>query len=160
MLITNISNYFIGEAMKASILFCLMISMIIIGCAQQKRIPIEGAWQLVQSQGVTKDSLGNVIPVDFHPVSTKMWSESHFSFIGQWKQDTTIRDFYGGGTYKLEGNRYEENILYHFIKSAIGQNVKMLLELRNDTLIQTYPVDSNGQINKSDYYIEKYIRLK
>lgn len=146
--------------MKSSFVFCLMISMIILGCTPKKSIPIEGAWQLVQSQAVTKDLQGNVIPLDYHPVFTKMWSESHFSFIGQWKRDATIIDFYGGGTYKLEGNRYEENILYHFNKDAVGQTVKMLLELRNDTLIQTYPVDVNGQINKSDYYVEKYIRLK
>ena len=137
-----------------------MISLIIGSCTQQKNKFPQGAWQLVQSQAVTKDLQGNVIPVDYHPVFTKMWSESHFSFIGQWKRDTTIIDFYGGGTYKLEGNRYEEKILYHFNKNVVGQTFKMLLELKNDTFIQTYPVNENGQINKSDNYIEKYIILK
>ena len=73
-----------------------------------------------------------------------------------------IRDFYGGGTYKLKGNRYEENVLYHFSKpgTVLNYTLKALIELKNDTLIQTSPVDDNGQINKNKYSIEKYVQLK
>jgi hypothetical protein len=68
-------------------------------------------------------------------------------------------DGYGGGPYKLNGNRYEENIQFFSVQSVIGQTVKMLLEIRNDTLIQTWPLLENGQIDKSNFRQEKYIRL-
>ena len=92
----------------------------------------------------------------------KMWSEKNFSFVGQWKQDTIIQDFYGGGTYTLEGNRYYENVVYHFTQpgKVMNYNLKGLLELRNDTLIQTSPVDDNGRIDEIRHSVEKYIRLK
>jgi hypothetical protein len=148
--------------MKKNILLILIIPLLIGSCVQQENKFPQGAWKLVQSQGTTTDSLGNVVSIDYHPIVTKMWSEKNFSFIGQWQQDTLIRDFYGGGTYKLDGNRYEETETYHWSrpKTVLNDKYKMLLELRNDTLIQTYPVDDNGQIDKTHYYVEKYIRLK
>jgi len=148
--------------MKKLILFSLIISLLIGSCIQQENKFPQGAWKLVQSQGTTTDSSGNIISVNYHPVFTKMWSEKNFSFIGQWQQDTIIRDFYGGGTYKLEGTRYEETEIYHWSrpKTVLNEKLKMLLELRNDTLIQTYPVDDNGQIDKTNFYVEKYIQLK
>lgn len=36
----------------------------------------------------------------------------------------------------------------------------MLLEMRNDTLIQTWPVNGDGQIDKSNYRIEKLVRVE
>jgi hypothetical protein len=42
----------------------------------------------------------------------------------------------------------------------MNYDLKALLELRNDTLIQTSPVDDNGQINEKKYSIEKYVRVK
>ena len=107
------------------------------------------------------DTLKSEFPGDYSGSDMKMWSKDHFVFVGLFKNDTTTRNNYGGGTYKLKGNRYEEYILYHANKVAVGKNVKMILELKNDTLFQTYPVDENGKIDSvSYYYIEKYVRLK
>ena len=33
----------------------------------------------------------------------------------------------------------------------------MLLEVKNDTLVQTWPVNENGQIDENNYRIEKFI---
>ena len=41
-----------------------------------------------------------------------------------------------------------------------GKTIKMTLEIKNDTLIQTYPVDDKGQMNKDWAWIEKYVRIK
>ena len=148
--------------MKTFTFLGLILSLIICSCTQQESKFPQGAWQLVYSQGTKTDSLGNVVAIDFHPTSVKMWSEKNFSFIGQWKQDTLIRDFYGGGTYTLNGNQYEEKMIYHFgrPKTVLIWTSKALLELKNDTLIQTYPADDNWQIDKKKYYVEKYIQLK
>jgi hypothetical protein len=146
--------------MKKILFLSLIISLIIGSCTQQGNKLPQGAWQFIQSQAIIKDSVMNMFPVKYSGSDIKMWSENHFLSVGQIKMDTTFMDIYVGGTYKLEGNRYEESILYHVNKKAVGQKVKMLLELRNDTLIQTYPVDDNGLPIKSGYSIEKYIRLK
>jgi hypothetical protein len=148
--------------MKKTLFLSLIISLIILSCANQENKFPQGAWKNVQFQGVSIDSLGNKLIKNYDINVVKMWSEKNFSFIGQWKQDTIIRDFYGGGTYKLEGNRYEENVLYHFSKpgTVLNYTLKALIELKNDTLIQTSPVDDNGQINKNKYSIEKYVQLK
>jgi hypothetical protein len=137
-----------------------MISLIIGSCTQQKSSQIEGTWQFVSAKGMAGDTVKIQFPSTALTGSDiKMWSKNHFVFVGRFKRDTTFSNNYGGGTYKLDGNRYEESILYHTNTSAVGNKVKMLLEIRNDTLIQTYPVDDNGQIKKSGYYVEKYIKL-
>jgi hypothetical protein len=140
--------------MKRIIFLSLIISLII-GSPQ-------GAWKNVSFQGVSKDSLGKIVTKNYNVTFVKMWSEKNFSFIGQWKQDTIIKDFYGGGSYMLEGNRYEEYVVYHFSKpgSIMNYVLKGLLELRNDTLIQTAPVDDNGKVIEKNYSVEKYVRVK
>jgi len=68
---------------------------------------------------------------------------------------------YGWGTYKLsDGTHYEESIIKHNSFPEIeGTTIKMLIEIKNDTLIQRWPVDENWNLQKK-YMIEKYIRLK
>lgn len=146
--------------MKKITFLSLIIALIIGSCTQQGNKLPQGAWQFVQGQHVYADSIVNSFPGKYSGSDIKMWSEKHFLAVGRFKIDTTFIENYVGGTYKLEGNRYEESILYHVNKNAVGQKVKMLLELRNDTLIQTYPVDDNGKPVKGVYYIEKYVRLK
>ena len=144
-----------------NLICCLVISVFLLACTQEEKSPIEGAWKNFLFQSISTDSLGKTITIDYKIDVVKMWSEKNFSFIGQWNQDSIIKDFYGGGTYKLDGNKYEENVVYHFSRPGKiwDYNLKGLLEIRNDTLIQTAPVDENGQIIKSRYFIEKYVRL-
>jgi hypothetical protein len=35
----------------------------------------------------------------------------------------------------------------------------MLLEIKHDTLVQTWPADDNGNIDPKAYNIEKYVRF-
>ena len=36
----------------------------------------------------------------------------------------------------------------------------MLLELKNDTLYQSFPVTDNGEIDKDFHYVIKYMKLE
>lgn len=148
--------------MKKILFFSMIISLIIISCAKQESNFPQGAWKNVQFKNLSKDSLGKIVTINYDINDIKMWSEKNFSFVGQWKQDTIIKDFYGGGAYTLNGNRYEEYVVYHFSKpgSIMNYVLKGLLELRNDTLIQTAPVDDNGKVNEKSYSVEKYVRVK
>jgi hypothetical protein len=67
-------------------------------------------------------------------------------------------DNYGGGTYTFQGDRYQENVLYAG-KMIMNRKNKMIQEIKNDTLIQKWPVDENWKLAEK-YSIEKYIRLK
>ena len=90
---------------------------------------------------------------------TKIWSGNHWMFVARMKTDTVVKDGYGMGTYTLEGSRYEENIKILEYKGWEGKTIKMTLEMKNDTLVQTYPVDDKGQMEKDWACIEKYVRI-
>ena len=134
--------------------------MIICSCKNGNQSPIQGAWQLVHEDHIKGGKITAVFPISITGGEIKMWSEHNFVFVGRFKQDTIFTDSYGGGTYTLEGNRYEEYVQYHSVPDYVNQTVKIKLEIMNDTIIQTYPVDDNGQVNKNEYYIEKWARLK
>ena len=89
----------------------------------------------------------------------KIWTTQHFAFAGQFKLDTVLQDNYGWGTYTLDGNKYSENVVLHASKSTIGQTVRILLEISNDTLTQKYSADENWKLPEK-YSTEKYVRVK
>lgn len=144
--------------MKATLLFCAMVAMIVLSCAPQRSSPIEGAWKAVHSISVKGDSLTE-LPGKWTGTQLKMWSKGHFSFVGRFNIDTTVVHSYGGGRYTLEGNRYAEIIEYHITPSRVGTTVNMLMEVRGDTLTQTWPAGDDGQIDKTNYRAETYVRL-
>ena len=147
--------------MKTKLLYCFIIIVGSIGTYGQKtNLKIEGVWKLVQSQTVT----GNMIVTDFPGKyvidNTKIWSGNHFMFVTRTKIDTTVKDWYGVGTFELIGNKYEENVRLINYEPWEGTKIKMLLEMKKDTLIQTYPVDDKGEMDKNGATIEKYKRIR
>jgi hypothetical protein len=146
--------------MKTRTFYYLMIAISLIGCTQKKSLNIEGTWKMVQRQTITGNSVSTEFPGKSEIDGIKIWSGNHFMGVTEILTDTVITDEYVVGTYKLEGNNYEENITHIPYKPWEGMTVKMLLEVRNDTLIQTYPVDEKGQPDKNWASIEKYVRIK
>ena len=147
---------------KINSLILLTVTVLICACQTNKQVdrsPIEGAWELIFGQYISNGEIIYDYPVNLTGPDMKMWSKEHFIFVGIFQFDTTVINNYGGGTYTLVGNIYEENILYHQIESSIGVKIKMLLEISNDTLTQTWPVNANGEIDESNYNIEKYVRM-
>jgi len=144
--------------MKKIVFLSLIVALIIGSCTQQEiKSPLEGVWQVVSWERMRGDTLVATFGKDFTGSEMKIWSGNYFNFVGQYKTDTNVVDNYGGGTYKLDGNRYEENLLY-----PDQVTVKLLLEIRNDTVIQTWPVDENGQIIKTTGLnnMQKLIRME
>jgi CTP-dependent riboflavin kinase len=146
--------------MKTRLLCIIMIIFSLCAYSQKEKPNIEGAWKQVYHQTIT----GNSVVVDFPGKSEvnaiKIWSGDHFMFVVREKVDTTVTDGYGVGTYTLTGNRYEEHIKILSYKPWEGTTIKMLLEIKNDTLIQSYPVDEKGKMNEEWAIIEKYVRIK
>ncbi len=142
-------------------LFCILIATFIISaCSQKNSLNIEGAWKLAHSQTFKGDSSVVDFPGKMDMDLTKIWSGNHWMFVARIKADTTVTDAYGTGTFKLEGNLYEENVSILFYKPWEGKTIKMTLEIKNDTLTQTYPVDDKGVMDKKEATVEKYVRIK
>jgi len=146
--------------MKKSIFLILIIAGVILSCTQQKEVKFqnEGAWQVVSWQRIAGDTINAKLGKTFTGTEIKIWSGSCFNFVGHYYLDTATYDNYGGGIYKLDGIHCEESYLYFGEKSMVGTSQKLLLEIKNDTLIQTWPCDNNWQIDKSNYNIQKLVR--
>jgi hypothetical protein len=149
--------------MKAKLIIGLMISIIVWSCNpnEKQHRKIDGAWSLVYYQTISKDTIiGRYVGKDVIGSQLKIWSQGHFVFSGRFKVGVKEIDNYGGGTYTLEGSQYIETILYHTNKKWLGTQPKMLIEVKGDTLYQTWPVNDMWKVDKSNYTIEKYARLK
>ena len=145
--------------MKTRILCFVLIAFNLNSFSQQKPIVLEGAWRNVQRQSITDGKVVTDFPGKLSVDGIKVWTGNIFMEIAQTKMDTTVSDQYVVGTFKLKGNKYEENIIHIFYKPWEGKTVKLKIELKNDTLIQTYPVDENGLPDKKGAWIEKYVKM-
>jgi hypothetical protein len=146
--------------MKKIVFFGLIIFLVIGGCGNKDRESFQGTWQMVQMQRDDRGKVTNYFSEHYTVNQIKMWSGNYFIFVGKYEVDTTTSYRYGVGTYTIDGNLYEEDILYHFDEAYEGQKNKIWLEVRNDTLLHIFPVDDTGQPSQTTHWIEKYIRLK
>jgi hypothetical protein len=142
--------------MKKIVFLSLIIAMVIGSCTQEKKSPIEGVWKLVY---LSAPSMNVSMPGNTQGESIKIWTKTHFAFDGTFKMDTLVRDNYGWGTYTLDGNKYEENTVLHADKPSIGQKIRLLLDIKNDTITQRYPADENWKLPES-YNTEKFVRVE
>jgi len=148
--------------MKLSLLAGLIISIIFLSCNpnEKQHRKIAGAWSLVYYKSFAKDTvIGVYVGKNVNGSQIKVWSDEHFVFVGRFKVNDKQSDNYGGGTYTLQGSQYTETIDYHINKQWIGKQYKMLIEIKGDTLMQYWPVNDMWKIDKSNYTIEKYVRI-
>jgi len=149
--------------MKLSLLAGLIISFIFLSCNpnEKQHRKIAGAWSLVYYKSYAKDTvIGVYVGKNVIGSQIKVWSDEHFVFVGRFKVNDRQSDNFGGGTYTLQGSQYIETIGYHTNKLWLGKQYKMLIDIKDDTLMQTWPVNDMWQVDKSNYTIEKYVRLK
>ena len=142
--------------MKRTFFLILIIAVIIGSCTQEKKSPIEGAWQLVYAHWQPENML---FPSQVKGSDIKIWSKDYFAAVGKLTMDTVITNLYVGGKYTLDGAKYEEDIAYHAFEGLIGQKVRLIIEIRNDTLIQKWPANDSWKLEEN-YSTEKYVRLK
>ncbi len=145
--------------MKTKILCFVLIAFSLNGFSQQKPIALEGAWKVVQRQSITDGKVFTYFPGKDEVDVVKIWSGNRFMDVGRSKSGTTFTNEFSSGTFKLDGSKYEEDIAYLFYKPWEGTTVNMSMIFRNDTLIQTYPVNAKGQPDKNGAWVEKYIKL-
>ncbi|MFN2337211.1 MAG: hypothetical protein ABR560_09600, partial [Bacteroidales bacterium] len=106
------------------------------------------------------DTATATFPGTYQGNQVKMWSDNYWMFVGKFKQDTITEEGFGGGSYTLEGIVYKETIKYHSSDDIVGETLRMRIVVKNDTLIQVWPADEKGEVNKSNYTSERYVRVK
>jgi len=146
--------------MKKTVLFSALLLLILAGCKQEQVNPVVGAWDLIYARQVENDSILATYPGDYQGSQVKMWCNNYWMFTGESTQDTVTTDSFGGGSYTLEGIVYKETIKYHSNKDYVGKTLRMRIVVQNDTLIQVWPADELGEIDKSNYTSEKYVKVK
>ena len=146
--------------MKKITITSAMLLLILIGCNQEPVNPVVGAWNLVYAKQVENDSVIATFPADYQGSQVKMWCNNYWMFVGEYSQDTAKTENYGGGSYSLEGIVYKETIKYHVTEDYIGETLRMRIVVANDTLIQVWPANETGEVDKSNYHSEKYVRVK
>ena len=145
--------------MKTKLIQLFAVILLVVSCNSPKS-PNVGAWKLVSGQVMESGKLVRTFPCDTLKGSqTKVWTDNYQEFVAELIKPKDTINGYGGGKYTLVGNHYTENLEYFPVKSAVGTSNKMLLEVKNDTLVQSYPTDENFKLGKS-YRVEKYIRVK
>jgi hypothetical protein len=146
--------------MKKTVLFLLALSMGYGAWSQENKSPIDGVYKLAYEYEVKGDHSTMIYPDENQGSELKIWSEGTFTLVGVFVKDTSYTDNFGAGTFTLNGNRYEETVLFHSAPQYMGEVVKLRLEMEGDTITQWWPVDENTEPIKSHYYIEKWVRLQ
>jgi hypothetical protein len=146
--------------MKKTLLLSLIIPMLLGSCTQEKISPMEGAWKLAYEYEYFEDNSTLIFPGTSQGSEIKTWSGDRWALVGVFIEDSTVTDNFGGGKFTLEGTNYQEIVEFHSAPEYLGQTVKLFLEIKNDTLIQIWPVDEDGEIIKSHYYMEKWVRME
>ncbi|MBE0668093.1 MAG: hypothetical protein IH593_10565 [Bacteroidales bacterium] len=146
--------------MKKILIFFFIALLAVIACKNETANPIEGQWNLIYAKSVANDSVTWEFPGMYQGSDMKWWSSDHFIFVGKYTMDTVTMNGWGGGTYTINGTDYAETIQYHVSPEVVGKTYKMLVTVKNDTLVQIWPVKDDGQIDKSTYTLERYVRMK
>jgi len=144
--------------MKNALFFCLTLLLLFASCKEERRLAIEGSWRMVYGDWMASDSA--TYPAKIQGSQIKTWTKEYFTFVGEFKRgDDAIEAAYGGGTYTLIGKRYTENAVYQYTKAYLDNEIRILLEIKGDTLIQRWPATTEWKLPKR-HCMEKYVRLR
>ncbi len=146
--------------MKKLAILSTMLLVMLAACKQEPVNPVVGAWDLIYAKQVRNDSTISTFPVTYQGSNVKMWCKNYWMFTGELVRDSVPKANYGGGSYTLDGIVYKETIKYHVDQEYIGKTLRMRIVVANDTLIQVWPASETGEIDKSNYRCEKYVRVK
>jgi hypothetical protein len=141
--------------------FCLLLSFFSLSAySQNQKLNLQGAWKLVQVQQIENNKTETILPGKYTGEQIKIWSGSQFMFVGRYIVDTKTEDQYGMGTFKLDGSKYEEFLPVFSYKPWESKVIRLKMEMKNDTLIQTFPLNEKFETDENTTNIEKYVRIK
>jgi hypothetical protein len=121
---------------------------------------LEGTWKLVSGMLIEK---GDTTLTDYTTDRSmiKILNASHFAFLNhdlQKGKDSTALFVAGGGTYKLEGDQYTENLEYCSARDWEGNTFHFTVTISGDTLVQQ-GIEKLEDLAIERMNIETYVRL-
>lgn len=121
---------------------------------------LEGTWKLVSGMLIEK---GDTTLTDYTKDRSmiKILNASHFAFLNhdlQKGKDSTALFVAGGGTYKLEGDQYTENLEYCSARDWEGNTFHFTVTISGDTLVQQ-GIEKLEDLAIERMNIETYVRL-
>ena len=147
--------------MKAVSISCLMALLCLNATSQIKKSDFQGAWKLVSCKELKNGNLTNAIPVGAVMDEIKIWSGTQVMFVNHYKGKNEENDSYGSGTWKLNGNKYEEFFTISSYKEDLeNKTVRLKLEMKGDTLVQTFFLNEKFEPDENSSYIWKYLKVK
>lgn len=98
----------------------LIISLCLISYTfQAQHCNVEGAWEVISLRFTDND--GKVTDIDIgDPPGLKILSKTHWAFVELTGEENNPTSG-GGGTYRVEGNKYIEFVQYHAATDYIGK---------------------------------------
>jgi hypothetical protein len=143
------------------LIFCLLLSIFSIGAYSQKQdLNLQGAWKLVVVQEIENGKIVTYFPGREKTEQINVWAGNQIFFVGQTKTSKTTKEDYGIGTFKLNGNNLEETLSGSSYKEAINKKLRFRVEMKGDTLVQTFFLNENFEPYEETQHIEKYLKIK
>jgi tetratricopeptide (TPR) repeat protein len=121
---------------------------------------LQGSWQLTGGWFFDNNGKRTVFQAGDSFNQVKIWSGKQFICVGKYKDGDHYVNNFACGTFALDGKRYSEDIKYHINPDDVGNVFNMSMEIKGDTLIQAWPADAMGNVDKNKSICEKYIRMK
>lgn len=130
------------------IVFCLM-------AFQPPVKKFQGTWRMI-SYKVVDDGAARYLQGE----QLKTWTKNYVLFVGKFHVNGEDKYNYGSATYSISGTHYTENFIHMVSSANEGKAVKVLLEIKGDTLYQTFPIKDDWTYDKNNYRQEKYVRAE
>jgi len=150
---------------RSKVIFSLIVLLFMSGCAKFDKsvseLPMEGTWELLSETKIEKDDT-TFLPASRNQRMIKILNKTHFSFLRHDLnsiQDSTKIFVAGGGTYKLQDNKYTENLEYCNFREWESLTFNFTIEIKNDTLTQR-GIEKVEGLGVDRIIIEKYKRVK
>lgn len=146
--------------MKTLISIGCIVLFLFSGCNQEESSPIEGVWKVVAWERFDGDSVIWSMPGNLQGEEILIFAREHYNWVGRYKLDTAYIDNFGGGTYTLDGNKLEVNLIYYGNPDRAGTTIRLLWDYQNDTVVQTWPCDENWELEQGPVSIQKWVRIE
>ena len=136
----------------------LLAAVFVLFSFKTEKTKINGTYKIV-SEEIIRNGESTFNIKNEKNSSLKTWSDKYFMFVSSSVVGNQLSSTFGGGTYELSGNEYTENIEYHVAPNYRGISLKLILEMKDDTVIQIYPCDDSFYYDKNNCNIQKYVRV-
>ena len=145
--------------MKTVLICCLMALICLNASSQKKEINLQGAWKLAVYQEIEDNRVVTYYPGIYKGEQIKIWSGDRIIFVNRNTDGTNPNNWFGSGTFKLKGNEYEEFYTIHCFPHLENKVLRLKVEMKNDTLIQTYFLNEKFEMDDKSTHIEKYLKI-